>query len=75
MLLFSVSVAWQLVIYFTLKRFGPIVFSLIMMIRQIFSLILSCILYGHPIGGLGFVGVSIVFGVIFYRWYSGRSKK
>lgn len=62
-------------IYFTLKRFGPIVFSLIMMIRQIFSLILSCILYGHPIGGLGFIGVFIVFAVIFYRWYVGRQRK
>jgi adenosine 3'-phospho 5'-phosphosulfate transporter B2 len=39
----------QLFIFYTLKKFGPVVFTIIMTIRQMLSMIISCVIFGHPI--------------------------
>ena len=46
----------QLFIFYTVKHFGAVVFSIIMSMRILMSTILSCIVYSHPITELGFVG-------------------
>ncbi|GMT10835.1 hypothetical protein PFISCL1PPCAC_2132, partial [Pristionchus fissidentatus] len=68
----------QLFIYTTIEKFGPIVFAVIMTIRQMISIIVSTVSYGHAMTAVGFLGFCIVFGSIFgdiYRRYSQRSRK
>lgn len=61
------STVGQLFIFYTVKNFGAVVFSIIMSIRILFSTVLSCLVYSHPITELGFLGMVIVFGAIGYR--------
>ena len=61
------STVGQLFIFYTVKNFGAVVFAIIMSIRILFSTILSCVVYSHPINELGFLGILIVFGAISYR--------
>ncbi len=57
----------QLFIFYTVKNFGAVVFSIIMSLRILLSTLLSCVLYSHDITELGVVGISIVFGALVYR--------
>jgi adenosine 3'-phospho 5'-phosphosulfate transporter B2 len=57
----------QMYIFYTVKNFGAIVFSVIMSMRILFSILLSCFVYNHPITELGVVGMVVVFGSITYR--------
>lgn len=61
------STVGQLFIFYTVKNFGAVVLSIIMSVRILFSTLLSCFVYTHPITELGFVGILIVFGAIAYR--------
>eukprot|EP01036_Dinobryon_divergens_P024779 gene24779-33257_t len=63
------SATGQLFIYYTIKEFGPVVFTIIMTTRQIFSLFVSCILYSHPLATLSWLSAVFVFGVVFNRIY------
>lgn len=68
--LLSVSNATgQLFIYVTIERFGPVVFSIVMVIRQICSIILSTIYFGHSINFVGILGLAIAFGSLFVDSY------
>lgn len=62
-----VSLLGQLFIFYTVKSFGAVVFSIIMSIRILFSILLSCLVYSHPITELGVLGMIIVFGAMGYR--------
>ena len=57
----------QLFIFYTIKRFGPLVFTMIMTTRQLVSIILSCFIYSHTINSQGYVGAAIVFAALGYR--------
>jgi len=61
------SATGQLFIFYTIKEFGPIVFTVIMTTRQLFSITLSCIIFGHAISLVSFLGASMVFSVIFFQ--------
>lgn len=61
------SATGQLFIYYTIKEFGPIVFTIIMTTRQMISICISSIIFAHPIGPKALVGAVIVFGVLFYQ--------
>lgn len=61
------STVGQMFIFYTVKNFGAVVFSIIMSMRILFSTLLSCFVYSHQIKELGFLGIAIVFGAIFYR--------
>jgi len=57
---------------------GPVVFIIIMTLRQVIAFLLSCVLYGHAIAATGILGVTVVFGATFLRIYCGykmRKKK
>jgi len=54
----------QLFIFYTIKRFGPVVFTIIMTTRQIFSMILSCFIYNHYIGTPAKLSCLLVFGTL-----------
>ena len=68
MFVLSVSSATgQLFIFYTIKEFGPVVFTIMMTTRQILSLILSCIMFAHSLGTLGWCGSLLVFAIVFNR--------
>eukprot|EP00539_Tryblionella_compressa_P016983 CAMPEP_0178853576 /NCGR_PEP_ID=MMETSP0746-20121128/22335_1 /TAXON_ID=913974 /ORGANISM="Nitzschia punctata, Strain CCMP561" /LENGTH=402 /DNA_ID=CAMNT_0020519429 /DNA_START=129 /DNA_END=1337 /DNA_ORIENTATION=- len=72
------SASGQLCIFYTIKEFGPIVFTIIMTTRQMFSICISSIVFGHPISLKAFVGAALVFSVIFYqirRKYNARMQR
>lgn len=61
------SIIGQLFIFYTVKSFGPVVFSIIMACRILFSTLLSTYIYEHGISELGVVGILITFGALSYR--------
>jgi adenosine 3'-phospho 5'-phosphosulfate transporter B2 len=61
------SATGQLFIFYTIKEFGPIVFTIIMTTRQLFSITISCIIFGHVISWKSLLGAVLVFSVIFYQ--------
>ena len=61
------SATGQLFIFYTIKEFGPIVFTVIMTTRQLFSICLSHVLFGHSLNMKAMVGAVLVFGVIFWQ--------
>lgn len=61
------SASGQLFIYTTIKEFGPIVFTVIMTTRQMISICISSILFGHTMTWKAAVGACLVFGVLFYQ--------
>lgn len=72
------SASGQLCIFYTIKEFGPIVFTVIMTTRQMFSICISSVVFGHTISSKAFVGAALVFSVIFYqirRKYDARMSK
>jgi adenosine 3'-phospho 5'-phosphosulfate transporter B2 len=58
------SATGQLFIFYTLKEFGPVVFTIIMTTRQIFSLFFSLLLFGHTISAVGWISILAVFVVV-----------
>jgi len=66
------SATGQLFIYYTVKEFGPVTFTIIMTTRQIFSLFLSCLLFAHPMKAMGWIGAMVVFVVLFNRIKRGK---
>ena len=59
----------QFFIYHTIKTFGPLIFSIIMATRQIFSIVLSCIIFQHTLNNYAILGSIIVFLSIGMRIY------
>ena len=67
-LLFSVcSTIGQLFIFYTIRNFGAVVFTLIMTTRILLSIALSCVLYGHKVTASGFFGLMLVLAAVLYR--------
>mmetsp|Transcript_96543 Transcript_96543/g.144469 ORF Transcript_96543/g.144469 Transcript_96543/m.144469 type:complete len:532 (+) Transcript_96543:99-1694(+) len=66
--MFSIcSTIGQLFIFYTIKNFGAVVFTLIMTTRILLSIALSCVLYGHHVSALGVLGLMTVVGAVLYR--------
>jgi adenosine 3'-phospho 5'-phosphosulfate transporter B2 len=77
MLVLSItSATGQLFIFYTIKEFGPIVFTIIMTTRQIFSLVMSFILFNKdPMHSMGWAGTILVFGIVFNRIRRSSAEK
>eukprot|EP00934_Nitzschia_sp_Nitz4_P007986 Nitzschia sp. Nitz4//scaffold99_size76975//23002//24863//NITZ4_005570-RA/size76975-snap-gene-0.0-mRNA-1//1//CDS//3329560832//7976//frame0 len=66
--MFSIcSTIGQLFIYYTIKNFGAVVFTIIMTTRILLSIALSVVLYGHQVSAVGFAGLCTVMGAVLYR--------
>jgi adenosine 3'-phospho 5'-phosphosulfate transporter B2 len=63
------SATGQLFIFYTIKKFGPVIFTIMMTTRQLFSLFVSCLLFGHALSAWGWISSVAVFGVVFNRIY------
>merc|ERR1719401_357030 len=78
-LLSVAAVGGQWFIYSQVKEFGALVFAATMNIRQIVSIVISYIEYGHHITGLQIVGLVVVFSALFYKssigLFGGTEKK
>lgn len=72
------SATGQLFIFYTIKEFGPIVFTMIMTTRQMISICISSLLFGHTISFTAVVGACMVFGILFFqirRKYIARNQR
>jgi len=66
--LFSVcSTVGQLLIFYTIRQFGAVVFAIIMTVRVLVSIVVSCVLYDHPITAFGLSGLLLVMSGVGYR--------
>lgn len=62
----------QILIYATIAEFGAVTFVIIMTIRQSLSILVSCLLFRHPVNAVGCLGLVVTFGAIFARIYIKR---
>ena len=73
------SASGQLCIFYTIKEFGPIAFTIIMTTRQMFSICISAFVFDHPISGQSLVGAGVVFAILFWqirgKYHSRKLKK
>ncbi|CAJ1938018.1 unnamed protein product [Cylindrotheca closterium] len=61
------SASGQLCIFYTIREFGPVIFTLIMIIRQMLSICISAVYFNHEITAKASFGMTMVFGVLFYQ--------
>jgi adenosine 3'-phospho 5'-phosphosulfate transporter B2 len=69
------SATGQLFIFYTIAQFGAVTFIIIMTMRQGFAILLSCLIYAHPVTIVGILGILIVFTALFIRIYAAQRKK
>ena len=60
------SATGQFFIFYTIKEFGPIVFTVIMTTRQMLSMVLSSVIFGHKMSIYSYLGTVLVFGAVFH---------
>merc|ERR1719316_2127121 len=70
-MLSAAAVAGQWFIYSQVKEFGALVFAATMNVRQVVSICISYVKYGHSITELQILGLAMVFGALFYKSYLG----
>jgi len=70
----AAAVGGQFFIYSQVKEFGALVFAATMNLRQVISILMSYLMYGHPITILQLVALTCVFGSLFYKSYLGYLK-
>nr|CUU97544.1 hypothetical transcript [Hymenolepis microstoma] len=63
----------QVLIFATIAEFGAVTFSLIMTVRMCLSILVSCILFSHPLNFLGVGGLFITFGAIIAKMVYQRT--
>lgn len=63
-----------LFISYTIKTFGALVFATIMTTRQFLSILLSCILFAHPLSLGQWAGTLLVFGTLYYQVRTTRGE-
>lgn len=72
------SAVGQLFIYYTIGQFGAVIFIIIMTTRQAIAILLSCMIYGHPVDVMGFLGILTVFlalGLRINNTYQTKKRK
>jgi len=69
------STTGQLIILITIKQFGALFFATVMTVRQVVSIILSCIVYLHPLTIWQWFSSALVFGVLYYKDTMMRSSR
>lgn len=60
------STTGQIAIFYTIKKFGPIVFTIIMTTRQMFSIVISNVMFGHHLSIESYLGAFVVFLAVFH---------
>jgi len=70
----TTSATGQVFIFCTIKAFGPVVFAIMMTTRQVFSLVLSTVIFGHSIGLAGIMGTLLVFSATFHNFQNKKRR-
>ena len=68
-LLSASAVSGQWFILSQVKEFGALVFAATMNVRQVVSILVSYMTYGHSITAAQILGLALVFGALFYKSY------
>merc|ERR1711879_329809 len=74
---FALSVAavgGQYFVYSQIGEFGALILAATMNLRQVISILVSYIMYSHPISSLQVLGLGLVFGALFYKSYASLAK-
>lgn len=56
----------QLIIYYTIRNLGALFFSMCMVTRQVISIMISCLIFFHPLSLVQWLAAGAVFGTIYY---------
>lgn len=64
----------QFFISYTIRTFGALIFATIMTTRQLVSIMLSCVFFGHPPTAPQWAGASLVFGALYFKTYLNSKK-
>ena len=75
LLLSITSATGQIFIFKTIGTYGALVFTIIMTTRQIISIVISALLFGHSFAQQGLVGIGVVFLSMFMRIYLKQRAK
>ena len=59
----------QLCILYTIREFRALLFATIMTTRQFLSILLSCLIFMHPLTFMQWLGTAMVFGSLYYQAY------
>jgi len=70
-LLSAAAVSGQFFIYSQVKEFGALALAATMNLRQVISILVSYVMYSHPITILQLLGLVVVFGALGYKSYLG----
>lgn len=57
----------QMVICYMIKEFGALIFSAVMVTRQVLSIVLSCVIYYHPTTNVQFASATLVVVLLYYK--------
>ncbi|MBA0565080.1 hypothetical protein Golob_009972 [Gossypium lobatum] len=66
-LLSTVATVSQFFISYTIRTFGALTFAAVMTTRQLVSIMLSCVWFGHPLSWEQWIGAVIVFGSLYSK--------
>uniref|UniRef100_A0A1D1Z1M1 UDP-galactose/UDP-glucose transporter 5 n=1 Tax=Anthurium amnicola TaxID=1678845 RepID=A0A1D1Z1M1_9ARAE len=66
-LLSTVATVSQFFISYTIRTFGALTFATIMTTRQLVSIFLSCVWFGHPLSFVQWIAAAIVFGALYTK--------
>lgn len=64
----------QLFISHTIKTYGALLFATVMTTRQFISILLSCVLFAHPLSLGQWGGTVVVFGALYYKTLSKKAE-
>mmetsp|Transcript_1446 Transcript_1446/g.2676 ORF Transcript_1446/g.2676 Transcript_1446/m.2676 type:complete len:428 (-) Transcript_1446:118-1401(-) len=64
----------QLLISYTIRAYGALLFATVQTTRQFLSILISCVLFSHIITTGQAAGTAMVFGALFYKALQRRSK-
>jgi len=65
----------QVLIYYTIKQYGALIFQWIMTTRKVLSVVCSLIWFGHPVTFKKVVCIFFVFGLLIYQKVASKTSK
>jgi len=69
------SATGQIAIFYCIRKYGATIFTIIMTTRQVFSIMLSNLIFGHPTPWGAVVGATLVFAAVFYSSFRRIGKR
>ena len=64
----------QIFIFYTISHFSPLLLSIVTTTRKFFTVLISIIIYSHPINSLQWVSIGLVFTGVFIEMFGGGKK-